>query len=377
MKIAIEAQRIFRKNKHGMDFVALEAIRELQELDKQNEYYILVSPGEDRCLNETHNFHIVEIKVPTYPLWEQYGLPRALKRIKPDMLHCTSNTAPLYCNVPLVLTLHDVIFMEKRQGKKSSSLYQQMGWYYRRWNVPRILRKCTQIITVSHFEAARISSVMNIPQEKILTVYNGFSHHFRQVGRSEYASTVNKYCESPNYFFFLGNTDPKKNTLRTLKAYARYLQQSRTNVCHLLIADLDESVIDAYLQEGGITHIKPYLRFPGYIANTDLPAIYSGAQAFIYTSLRESFGIPILEAMACGTPVITSNTSAIPEIAGEGAILVDPTDEKAIADKMLHVAQDREYCVQQIEYGLQRVKNFSWRRTAEELLKVYQSLSGK
>ncbi|MBP3552715.1 MAG: glycosyltransferase family 4 protein [Bacteroidaceae bacterium] len=377
MKIAIEAQRIFRKNKHGMDFVALEAIRELQELDKQNEYYILVSPGEDRCLCETPNFHVVEIKVPTYPLWEQYGLPRALKRIKPDLLHCTSNTAPLYCNVPLVLTLHDVIFMEKRQGKKSSSLYQQMGWYYRRWNVPRILRKCTQIITVSHFEAARISSVMNIPQEMILTVYNGFSHHFKPVGRNQYADTVNKYCESPNYFFFLGNTDPKKNTLRTLKAYARYLQQSRTNVCHLLIADLDESVIDAYLQEGGITHIKPYLRFPGYIPNTDLPAIYSGAQAFIYTSLRESFGIPILEAMACGTPVITSNTSAIPEIAGEGAILVDPTDEKAIADKMLHVAQDREYCVQQIEYGLQRVKNFSWRRTAEELLKVYQSLSGK
>ena len=374
MKIAIEAQRIFRKNKHGMDFVALETIRELQELDKQNEYYILVSPGEDRCLCETPNFHVVEIKVPTYPLWEQYGLPRALKRIKPDLLHCTSNTAPLYCNVPLVLTLHDVIFMEKRQGKKSSSLYQQMGWYYRCWNVPRILRKCTQIVTVSHFEATRISSVMNIPQEKILTVYNGFSHHFRPVGRSVYASTVNKYCESPDYFFFLGNTDPKKNTLRTLKAYAHYLQQSRTNVCHLLIADLDESVIDAYLQEGEITHIKPYLRFPGYIPNTDLPAIYSGAQAFIYTSLRESFGIPILEAMACGTPVITSNTSAIPEIAGEGAILVDPTDEKAIADKMLHVAEDREYCVQQIEYGLQRVKNFSWKRTAEELLKVYQSI---
>lgn len=374
MKIAIEAQRIFRKNKHGMDFVALEAIRELQELDRQNEYYILVSPGEDRCLCETHNFHIVEIKVPTYPLWEQYGLPRALKRIKPDLLHCTSNTAPLYCNVPLVLTLHDVIFMEKRQGKKSSSLYQQMGWYYRRWNVPRILRKCAQIITVSHFEAARISSIMNIPHEKILTVYNGFSHHFRPIERGVYADTVNKYCESPDYFFFLGNTDPKKNTLRTLKAYARYLQQSRTNVCHLLIADLDESVVDAYLQEGGITHIKPYLRFPGYIPNTDLPAIYSGAQAFIYTSLRESFGIPILEAMACGTPVITSNNSAIPEIAGEGAILVDPTDEKAIADKMLHVAQDREYCVQQIGYGLQRVKDFSWKRTAEELLKVYQSI---
>ena len=94
MKIAIEAQRIFRTNKHGMDFVALESIRELQKIDKENEYFIFVSPGEDHCLEETSNTHIVEVKCPTYPLWEQVALPRAVAKIRPDLLHCTSNTAP-------------------------------------------------------------------------------------------------------------------------------------------------------------------------------------------------------------------------------------------------------------------------------------------
>lgn len=370
MKIAIEAQRIFRKKKHGMDFVALESIRELQQLDTTNEYFILVSPGEDHCLNETSNFHIIEIKVPSYPLWEQIGLPLALRNIKPDMLHCTSNTAPLFCNVPLVLTLHDVIFMEKRHGK-SSSLYQQMGWYYRRWNVPRILKKCSRIITVSHFEAKRIASIMHIPDTQITPIYNGYSQHFHPISNA--TDTVKKYCTDKNYFFFLGNTDPKKNTAKTLKAYARYLKRS-THPCSLLIADLDEKEIDSYLTESGITKIKSHLFYPGYIPNTDLPAIYSGAKAFIYTSLRESFGIPILEAMSCATPVITSNTSAIPEIAGKDAILVDPTNEESIAAEMLRLETDESYREKQITYGLERVKEFSWRNTANDLLKVYQSI---
>ena len=115
MKIAIEAQRIFRTNKHGMDFVALETIRELQKLDHIHEYYILVAPGEDHCLEESANFHIIEIKCPTYPLWEQVALPLAIRKIKPDIVHCTSNTAPLFCPAPLILTLHDIIFLESRQ----------------------------------------------------------------------------------------------------------------------------------------------------------------------------------------------------------------------------------------------------------------------
>ena len=126
MKIAIEAQRIFRVNKHGMDFVALEVIRELQKIDRENEYFILVNAGEDRCLEESENMHIVTVNAPLYPLWEQVCLPEAVRRIGPDILHCTGNTAPLRCDVPLVLTLHDIIFLEKRSGS-SPSWYQNMG----------------------------------------------------------------------------------------------------------------------------------------------------------------------------------------------------------------------------------------------------------
>ena len=370
MKIAIEAQRIFRTNKHGMDFVALDTIRELQKTDHENEYYILVAPGEDRCLQASDNVHIVEIKCPTYPLWEQVALPSAIREIKPDIIHCTSNTAPLFCPAPLVLTLHDIIFLEKR-AHNNKSMYQNMGWYYRRFVVPRVLAKCKQIITVSQFECNRIRETLHLPEEQIIAIHNGFSNRFHPL--KETYTVTKKYIPAKEYLFFLGNTDPKKNTPCTLKAYSIYVKQS-SNPLPLLIADLKEEVIHQILKQEGIEEIKPMLYSPGYITHSDLPAIYNGAKIFLYTSLRESFGIPLLEAMACGTPVVTSNTSAIPEVAGEGAILVDPTDADAIAAQILKLEQDAGYREQQIAYGLERTKQFSWQHTAEQLLKVYQSI---
>ena len=358
MKIAIEAQRIFRPNKHGMDFVALETIRELQKMDHENEYFIFVSPGEDKCLESSDNVHIIELKCPTYPLWEQVALPRAVKSIKPDLLHCTSNTAPLHCPVPLVLTLHDIIYLEKRQSS-SLSWYQEMGWHYRRLVVPRILPKCEKIITVSQFERKRILEALHLPEKQLVAVYNGFNSHFHLQPKAP--EITRKYIDADEYLFFLGNTDPKKNTPRVLKAYSGYLKKSAKKL-PLLIADLKEDAIDRILEEENITEIKSYIHAPGYIANTDLVALYCGAFAFLYPSLRESFGIPQLEAMACGTPVVTSATSAIPEVAGQGAILVDPTDPTAIADALLRLETDAEFRAGQVAYGLERVKQFSWER---------------
>ena len=370
MKIAIEAQRIFRPNKHGMDFVALETIRELQKIDHENEYFIFVSPGPDHCLNDSDNMHIVELRCPSYPLWEQVALPRAVARVRPDLLHCTSNTAPVKCPVPLVLTLHDIIFLEKRQSS-SRSLYQEMGWHYRRLVVPRILSECRKIITVSNFECNRIREALNLPKDRLTAVYNGYSPHFRQMPPAP--EIVHKYVPSDDYLFFLGNTAPKKNTPRVLKAYGLYLRQSK-HKRPLLIADLKEEAIDGILSAEGIKEVKPYLSFPGYIPNADLAALYNGAFAFLYPSLRESFGIPMLESMACGTPVIAGNTSAMPEIAGEGALLADPLDENDIARKILLLEEDDTFYQQQVDYGLERVKLFSWRKSAEALLKIYKEI---
>lgn len=370
MKIAIEAQRIFRPNKHGMDFVALESIRELQKIDKTNEYFIFVSPGEDCCLQESDNVHIIELHCPTYPLWEQVALPRMISKIKPDLLHCTSNTAPINCPVPLILTLHDIIFLEPRQSN-NKSLYQNMGWYYRRLVVPRILSQCRKIITVSHFERNRIKEALQLPDEQVTTVYNGYSNHF--FPREKVSSITKKYIQEDNFLFFLGNTDPKKNVPCTLKAYSIYREQS-ANPLPLLIADIKDEVLNSLLKEQNIEHIRPFITSPGYVSNTDLPYLYSGAFAFLYTSLRESFGIPLLEAMACGTPVITSNTSSMPEVGGKNALLTDPTNAQDIAEKLISLEKDSSLYNEQVIYGLERVKFFSWKKTAQDLLSIYHNI---
>ena len=370
MRIGIEAQRIFRKNKHGMDYVVLQEIKEIQKMDAKNEYFVFVAPGEDRCLEDSKNVHIIEIGGNFYPLWEQFTLPKAIKELNLDMLHCTSNTAPIRCKIPLILTLHDIIFLEPRD-KSNKSLYQNLGWFYRRLVVPRILRKCQYIITVSNFEKNNIISKLNIPQERIRMIYNGYNEWFKPTQDTD--QVYKKYIEDLGYFFFLGNTDPKKNTERTLIAYSMYLEKSDVKR-KLLMADLDKGYLDDIIERNHIENIRDYIVMPGYIVNSDLPYIYNNAFAFLYTSLRESFGIPLLEAMACGTPVITSNTSSMPEIGGTDAILVNPESPEEIAEKMLLLEKDDQYYKKQEEYGIIRAKLFSWRLTAESLLNVYDKV---
>lgn len=154
----------------------------------------------------------------------------------------------------------------------------------------------------------------------------------------------------------------------------RYLFKKSRQPLPLLIADLKEEIIDEYLNREGLQEIKKMLYHPGYIPNTELPAVYSGASVFIYTSLRESFGIPILEAMACGTPVITSTTSAMPEIAGPEGILVNPFEPEEIASALLHLEENAEFYQSQTAYGLERVRRFSWENTAREILNIYKEI---
>ncbi|MBR1394108.1 MAG: glycosyltransferase family 4 protein [Prevotella sp.] len=370
MKIGIEAQRIFRKNKHGMDYVVLQEIIELQKMDHHNEYFVFVAPGPDVCISDSANVHVIEIGGGFYPLWEQWSLPRAARETGVELLHCTSNTAPIFCDIPLILTLHDIIFLEPRD-KNNRSLYQNMGWFYRRMVVPRILRKCRRIITVSEFEKNNIIEKLGLSEKVVKRIYNGYNEWFRHT--EDHDSVFAKYIDERGYLFFLGNTDPKKNTERTLIAYSHYLERSSVKR-RLLMADLDRQYLDDIISRNHIENIREYINMPGYIVNTDLPYVYSGAFAFLYTSLRESFGIPLLEAMACGTPVVTSNTSSMPEIAGPDAILVNPQETDDICEQIIRLENDKDFYEEQVEIGLKRAKLFSWESTAEQLLALYETV---
>ena len=376
MRIGIEAQRIFREKKHGMDFVVLELIRELQIIDQENDYFIFVNEGPDnQVIQETANFKIIEFG-GAYPVWEQIKLPKLARKYQLDLLHCTSNTAPISCPVPLMVTIHDIIYMEvKNVMGKGYTPYQLFGNLYRKFVVNRIVKTAKKIITVSNFEKGTIESYFsNLPSENLVAVYNGVSKHFQPIeDQSELARIREKYQLPERYFLFLGNTDPKKNTANALVGYAKYCQVEGKDI-KLMVGDLDREVIRKHLSDAGLEEYLDQIQNTGYIPNAEMPALISMAEIFLYPSLRESFGIPLLEAMACATPVLSGQKSSLPEVAGEAALLVDVTKPENISSGLQKLMASKDLREDYIRKGLERSKAFSWENTALETLELYKAL---
>jgi glycosyltransferase involved in cell wall biosynthesis len=381
MKIGIEGQRLFRKKKHGMDMVALELIRNLQEIDHENEYVIFVKPDDDdSVLQETANFKIVNLEGGFYPLWEQFALPKAARQAGCEILHCTSNTAPVNSGIPLVVTLHDIIYMESGYAKilnGTATPYQKFGNAYRKLVVPRVIKKSRKIITVSHFEKNRIGEFFGIQGDNRLTaVYNGVSDYFKPVtDEAELFRVKNKYHLPGHFFFFLGNTDPKKNTPGTLKAFSDFIKQTGSDY-YLVMLDYDHDELERILENIGDELLINRIILTGYVINTDLPAIYSQSTVFLYPSLRESFGIPMLEAMACGVPVITSNTSSMPEVAGNAAYIIDPFKPEEITEALIRILNDKVLNADLVKKGFDQAAKFSWKAMAQSVLEIYREIAG-
>lgn len=372
MRIGIEAQRIFREKKHGMDIYALELIRQLQLEDQVNEYIIFVKPGKDRCLEETANFKIVEVKGFTYADWEQISLPTAAAKYDLDVLHCTSNTAPLFTGIPLYLTVHDIIYLN--QSFSGGSWYQRLGHYYRKWIVPQVFKKAIKVFTVSKFEKTKIENHCG-ETRKVEVVYNGVAGHFSKPTKSK-ANAVRALFNLPERFiFFLGNTAPKKNMAGMLEAYGHY-RKNNEQALPLVIAESSSEDLQKLLDRIGQPELAQHIYLTGYVDHQNLPALYGMADLFVYPSLRESFGIPIIEAMACGTPVITSNTSSMPEVAGNCAMLIDPTKPDELGEQMgSFLKTDSQSRSLVSAEGLTRASKFTWKETARVMSDSYTGVA--
>jgi glycosyltransferase involved in cell wall biosynthesis len=377
VRIGIEAQRVFREKKHGMDFVVLELILELQKIDLINEYFIFVNSGpDDQIIKETKNFKIIRFN-GLYPIWEQVLLPRQCKKYQLDVLHSTSNTAPYYLKTAQVVTIHDIIYMEVGNVlNKGYTPYQLFGNFYRKIIVSRLVKSVKHIITVSNFEKRTIQNFFkDLEPSRLSAVYNGVSTHFKPIEDVILQKSMREKYDLPEqYFLFLGNTDPKKNTANTLVAFAKYCKEYSSKY-DLLVGDLDRDEILKHLKEEGLEDQIHRIRNTGYIPNSELPALISMAHIFLYPSKRESFGIPLLEAMACGTPVITGDKSSLPEIAADAALIVNVFDANNITKAIDQLVQDDDLRQSLIQKGLERSTSFSWENTARETLKIYQQLN--
>ena len=378
MRIGIEAQRLFRANKHGMDVVALETIRHLVDAAPEHTFIVFVRPGPDPCLEPRPNLEVRRVDGWSYPTWEQRALPRAARRANVDLLHCTNNTAPLRLDVPLVLTLHDVIFLEGATlWPQGGTWYQRLGNVYRRWVVPPAARRADTVATVSDHERGRIADRLPAldDDDRLAVVPNAVSDRFAPVTDADTLQAVRRRYDLPGEFLlFFGNTDPKKNMRRVVAAYAQYAETAEAPR-PLVVADVDRDRLRDPLRALGHPDLIDRIRLPGYIAHDDMPAVYSQATAFLYPSLRESFGLPILEAMACGTPVLTSTTAAMPEVAGSAALRVDPRDRDALAKGIRTLDEQPSLRRTLADRGRDRAGAFSWSRTAEELLPLYDEVA--
>ncbi|MCC5929841.1 MAG: glycosyltransferase family 4 protein [Cyclobacteriaceae bacterium] len=372
MRIGIEAQRIFKDKKHGMEVATIELIKALQQIDSENEYFVFTRNPLDKDIfpKKLANFHFVRIKALSFPTWEQFQLPRIVKKYNLDLLHCTANTGPLALKLPLLLTLHDIIYLEVLRQR--GSYYQIFGNWYRRWIVPFLVKRTARIITVSESEKARISGFFDIPGNKIDLVYNGVNEIFAREPSEKLLSDFKSLYRLPDfYMLFFGNTDPRKNTRGVLEAYYIYVKQT-SNPVKLVITGLKKSEINNILSDFGDRDLLNNIIVLDYLPFKYLPLLYRFAQLFLYPSLREGFGMPVLEAMASGTPVLTSNTSSMPEVAGDAALMVDPSDPNDIAMGIQQILNQSDLRQELVRKGLLRYKNFTWQSSGLKLQKIYK-----
>jgi len=372
MKIGIEVQRLFRKKKFGIEFSSLELIKKLTELEPNNEFVIFAKSDEDvECLMASENLKIKTVAGRFFADFEQVFLPIAAGREQVDVLHCTGNTAPYFAPAPVVQTLHDVIFMDSIPS--CDTFYQRFGNHYRRKVVPVVTPRSSAVITVSEHEKERIVQRLGVDPGRIHVVYNGLNqkrfHKNKDI--TLHNSIKGKFGLPDEFILFLGNTSFRKNPERVIQAYVKYANGTAKPM-GLVTPGLSKDFIVQRLKKLNYPYNSQQFITPGYISDAELPAFYSMCKIFMFPSISEGFGMPIIEAMACGAPVITSNVSCMPEIAGNAGVLTDPYDTDNMAEALMTVATNDQLRMEKISAGLVNAKRFSWDRAAERVLNLYE-----
>jgi glycosyltransferase involved in cell wall biosynthesis len=290
-------------------------------------------------------------------LWEQLALPRRLGR---DLLWSPSTTGPLAVKRQVV-TIHDCAFFD--QANCFSRAFA--AWY--QFLVPRLARAARQIIAVSEFSKQRIVELCRVPAEKVTVIYSGVGERFRPHSADEIAAVRIKLALPQRYILCVGSLEPRKNLARLLQAWQQV--QPRLDGLSLVLVGAKSHVF----RDIGMNQPPPDVHLAGYLDDEHLPAVYSGAESFIYPSIYEGFGLPVIEAMASGVPVITSGVTALPEVAGDAAVYVDPMDVDSIAAGIQRVADDPRLRAELTARGRLRAAQFDWQRTAQETWQVLEA----
>ncbi len=370
MRICYDATSLYRK-KTGIEGYTLNLLKSIMELDKKN-FYIIFFRNE--ILNipvfKKANTKLCCIPHSSQLCCEQILLPLNLSRINYDVVHFPAFPPGVLRPKKFIMTIHDATMW------KYNSMLSWKNKIYMKPLTNVAIKHAQKIITVSDSSKSDIEKYCNISSSKVVNTWESFGENFRIIKDRDFLEQIRiKYQLSFNFILSVGTLEPRKNLIILLEAFSRLKkQQPYYNSLKLVLTGRNGWGREAIYQRIIDLKLDKEVLFTGYVDETDLVGLYNLANIFVFPSIYEGFGLPPLEAMACGCPVIASNTSSMPEVLGDAAVLIDPFDVEKLADKIRDVLENKNLRDEMSKKGLERVKQFSWQQVAKKTIEVYDSI---
>ncbi len=375
MRIIIDA-RLYGLENAGIGRYLINLINQIKKIDKRNNYYLLLRKKYFRELNiKSKNWQKVLADYPHYSFQEQILLPLQLIKLKPDLVHFPHFNAPLFYFGKYVVTIHDLIKHESR-GMGTTT---RAPWFY--WLkhqlylflVKKVVKKSLMVITPSYFWKEELIKRYNLPKEKIAVTYEGVDECLlKKQTKVKPEEILKKYKIRKPFVIYTGNLYPHKNIERLAEAVGKFNQDLK-----LVIICARNVFYEKFLIKIKKMGITKSVNLVGFVPDEEISAIYQKAEAFVFPSLWEGFGLPGLEAMSLGLPVLAARASCLPEIYGEAALYFNPYKTDDLAEKIKKIRVDKKLREELIKKGYEQVKKYSWKKTAKETLSVYDSFKFK
>jgi len=367
MRVAIDARLVYYRQA-GISQYTLRLLEQLAALDQEDDFTVLQSRKDPSTLVDQPNFRKRSLWTPPHHRLEQLLLPLELATTDLDVLHSPDFIPPFRRNCKSVITVHDLNFLLYPDflTPESASYYGQ---------IDQAVRRCDYIIAVSESTKRDIVQLTGAPENKITVVYEAAHPIYRPLQDRQMVGRVKeRFAIQRDFILFVSTIEPRKNVPTLLRAYKQLLDNYRADV-DLVLAGEKGWLFDKVFTLMQELNLQERVHFLGRVSAEDLLRLYNAAKVLVHPAFYEGFGLPPLEAMACGTPVVVSNTSALPEVVGDAALLVDPREVDEITVASWRLLSDQALRQQMIEKGLKRARLFSWRKAASETLSIYRRLA--
>ena len=371
MKIVINTRLLLENKLDGIGWFTYETLKRITKNHPEHEFFFLFDRKYSSKFIFSNNITPIIINPPArhpflWYIWFEYSVKKVLKKLNADLFLSPDGYLSLSSKIKQIPVIHDINFVHRPQDLPF------LTRKYYNYFFPKYAKKAFKIATVSEYSKQDIIKQYNVTNDKTKVVYNGCNEMYVPISENKKVAIKQRYANAKNYFIFIGTLHPRKNIARLFQAFEKFKSETKSDFKLVIVGTkmfLTKDIEEAYAN----SNFKDDIIFTGRLSPEDLHHVLASAYAMTFVPLFEGFGIPLIEAMNCDVPVISSNTTSLPEVAGSSALLVDPFKVDEIKDAMIKITTDNDLRISLIEKGRVRKQAFSWDKTADKLWDVIES----